>query len=75
VNLEGWKILSERGGQVFVFPEFVLKAGGQVMVGGYDSRESADFIWEDGNGVWNNSKSDPAILYDARGIVVDRYED
>ena len=63
-------IVSVTGNQRFVFPEYVLKAGDSVKVAGYGARDLGDFVWEDGKGVWNNSSSDPAELWDCEGGVV-----
>ncbi len=38
----------------------------------YDAKEQCAFVWENGRGVWNNSQSDPAELYDVGGKLVDR---
>jgi beta-lactamase superfamily II metal-dependent hydrolase len=75
VDLTGWKLVSVTGNQQFVFPQYTLKASGSVTVGGFDSFSISDFDWEDGRGIWNNSKSDPAELYDASGNLVSRFDD
>jgi beta-lactamase superfamily II metal-dependent hydrolase len=75
VDMTGWIIKSVTGEQTFVFPEYVLKCGTSVNVGGYDSADICNFQWEQGNGVWNNSKSDPAELYDSKGVLVSRFDD
>lgn len=74
VDITGWKLVSITGNQQFVFPHHILKAGSSVTVGGYDSIDVSDFDWEDGRGVWNNSKSDPAELYDKSGNLVSRLD-
>jgi hypothetical protein len=74
INLKGWKIVSEKGNQSFVFEEYVLEAGNSVKIGDSNRNENIDLHWMDGKGVWNNTKSDPAILYDANGNVIDRYD-
>lgn len=74
INLKGWKIVSEKGNQSFVFEEYVLEAGNSVKIGDSNRNENIDLHWMDGKGVWNNTKSDPAILYDANGKVIDRYD-
>lgn len=75
VDLDGWVLVSERGSQTYTFEQYMLKVGSQVKIGGYDARNQVDLIWEDNGGVWNNSKTDPASLYDAAGVLVSRYED
>ncbi len=72
VDLIDWTIVSVRGNQRFTFPTYILKAGSKVIVGD-SSRNNVDFHWLDGKGVWNNSKSDPAKLYDNNGNLVDEF--
>lgn len=75
VNISGWRILSVKGEQDFVFPTYVLEAGGSVVVGDSDKNEHVKLHWLEGRGVWNNSESDPAELYDAEGELMDRLDD
>ena len=73
IDLTGWKIVSVLGNQSFTFPAFSLEANASVKIG--DSAENPDvtFHWLDGGGTWNNSKSDPAELYNNNGELVDIY--
>lgn len=75
IDMTGWKLVSVRGNQEFIFPSYILKAGTSVTVGGFDSRDISDFLWEQGNGIWSNSDSDPAELYDGSGNLVSRFDD
>ncbi|HHX59438.1 MAG TPA: hypothetical protein GX707_01680 [Epulopiscium sp.] len=75
VDLTGWKILSVRGNQSFRFPAFNLEPNVSVKVGDSQKNPDVDFHWLDGNGTWNNSKSDPAELYNQESELVDRYND
>jgi hypothetical protein len=75
VNLDGWKILSVRGEQSFIFEDFTLASGETVKVGDFARNEGIDFHWLDGRGTWNNTKSDPAELYNSNNQLVDRYND
>lgn len=72
VNLQGYKLLSEKGNQSFIFPSYLLKAGASVKVASGDA--SGDLKWTTQN-MWNNSDPDPAALYDSRGVLVSRFED
>lgn len=72
VELTGWTIVSVRGNQRFTFPTYTLTAGSKVIVGD-SGRNNVDFHWLDGKGVWNDSKSDPAELYDNNRNLIDRY--
>lgn len=71
VDLNGWKIESVRGNQLFTFPAFSLAAGASVKIGDSASNASIDFHWLDGGGKWNNSESDPAKLYYGTGKQVE----
>ena len=62
IDITGWKIISVTGEQSFVFPSFILKPNTTVNVGDSDIA----FHWLTGTGVWNNSKSDPAELYNSK---------
>jgi len=75
VDLTGWKIVSVLGNQSFTFPVFSLAAGAEVKIGDSEYNSGIDFHWLDGGGTWNNSKSDPAELYDRSGELVDTYND
>jgi hypothetical protein len=73
-DMTGWKIVSVLGNQTFTFPDFRLVSGASVKIGDSANNSGIDFHWLDGGGIWNNSKSDPAELYDANEQLVDRYE-
>ncbi|WKY45122.1 lamin tail domain-containing protein [Eubacteriaceae bacterium ES2] len=74
VDLTGWKIVSVLGDQTFTFPAYSLASGASVKIGDAANNSGIDFYWLDGGGTWNNSKSDPAELYDVNGQLVDRYK-
>ncbi|MBR6028069.1 MAG: lamin tail domain-containing protein [Clostridia bacterium] len=70
VDLSGWFIRSERGGQVFVFPEGAsLDSGKSLTVSALDSPSAGDYVWRDKK-VWHKSKDDAASLYDAWGRLM-----
>lgn len=75
IDMKGWKLVSVTGNQSFVFPQHTLKGGTSITVGGYDSLNISDFDWEEGKGIWSNSQSDPAELYDNTGNLVSRFND
>lgn len=64
-DISGYFILSERGSEVFVFPEGSMIDEGQTIsiacIGG-----TGNYIWQEKN-VWNKKKSDIGILYDCYG--------
>lgn len=72
INLYGWKLLSVRGNQEYIFPEYILKANGIVTV--TSGEIEGDLKWGSIN-IWNNTQSDPAILFDAQGNQVFKFED
>lgn len=71
-NLGGWKLLSVTGNQEYIFPDYILKGGSSVTVTSGD--KEGDLNWGSQN-IWNNSKSDPAVLYDRNGNERFRYDD
>ncbi len=75
INLEGWSILSVTGAQRFTFGAYTLETGMTVKVGDTAKNKDVHLHWLEGQGVWNNSKSDPAELYDAKGVLVARFDD
>lgn len=75
INMTGWKIVSVRGNQTFVFPEYVLDSGKVIRVGDSGKNSDVAFHWLDGSGVWSNSNSDPAELYDSEEYLVNRLDD
>lgn len=75
IDVTGWKIVSVTGNQSYTFDKFILEANATVKVGDSEKNTDVDFHWLDGRGTWNNSKSDPAELYDSSGKIVDRFDD
>lgn len=74
VDLSHWFIVSERGGELFMFPEgAVIAAGDEVIVACNDSGGEADYKWGDAK-VWNKNKDDNGVLIDRHGNVIDEME-
>ncbi|MBI4312372.1 MAG: lamin tail domain-containing protein [Chloroflexi bacterium] len=81
-DMTGWKLISQVGTQVFVFPPgFILDAGATVQItSGPNSRSQSPSVLQwlnaDGNprkqAVWNDN-GDPALLYDSAGNLVSSY--
>lgn len=70
VDLAGWNLVSERGHQE-CYLSGIIKAGdtlriwsGTAQAGGYSCGYSSP--------IWNNSETDPAVLYNAQGVEVSR---
>jgi len=60
----------ERGGQKFVFPEFVLEKNSEVLIEtgeGVDTKNK--LFWEDGENVWTKT-GDTLFLRDDEGKLV-----
>lgn len=75
VDISGWKLVSEKGGQIFIFPSgTVIPAGGILRVAsGRNAHAGANTIVWTKKYIWNN-KGDPGSLYNAEGQLVSRYE-
>lgn len=71
VNLSGWYLYSERGKEIFVFPEGTVIAPGQTInIGTLSTPGETDLLWPDEN-VWHDKKEDTAYLYDVYGREMD----
>jgi hypothetical protein len=71
-DLAGWHLLSEKGSQDcplggVIQPGEVLRIWAKASDAG-----QGGFNCGFGSNIWNNSESDPAVLYDATGREVDR---
>ena len=75
INLKNWKILSVRGEQEYIFAEYILQSGKTVKIGDTEKNNDIDLYWLKGRGIWNNSKSDPAELYDNNNTLIDKFND
>ena len=74
IDLTDWFIRSERGGEIFVFPQGAVAEPGQVItVVSRSSESSGDYLWPDTK-VWHKSKADRAILFDRYGRAMDDME-
>lgn len=71
-DLSGWNLVSERGNQDCPLGG-TLEAGATLRIWAR-AEDSAQGGWNCGHGgnIWNNSESDPAVLYDNAGNVVSR---
>ena len=79
--MTGWELLSEEGGQRFVFPGFTLDPGATVLVtsgpnGRQDPPGVLQWLKSDGSPyrghIWNND-GDVAVLFDSGGNEVSRF--
>ena len=71
-DLSGWYLLSDRGSEVYVFPEGTsLAPGGSLTLGTLSTGATVDLLWPEKN-VWHNKKDDAALLFDAFGRAMDQ---
>jgi hypothetical protein len=75
VDLSGWKLVSSVGGQTYALPAGTsLKPGTSIsIVSGVGGKKGTGTLFWTGSNVWNNS-GDPALLYNAAGAMVSKYE-
>lgn len=74
VDLSGWYIVSERGGEILVLPDgTALAPGGELLISTLSSDDAGDVVWPEKK-VWHKSKADTARLYDVYGRLVDTLE-
>lgn len=74
-DISGWRVVSVKGEQSFVFPSgYTLEPGQQCKLTSGDLKGTGDFTMANTT-IWNNSSKDPAELYDNSGELIDRYED
>ena len=71
LSLEGFYLHSERGNELFAFPNgAALAPGATLTVGTYSTEGGCDLLWEDKK-VVHKKKTDMFRLYDPWGRVVD----
>ncbi len=70
-DISGYMIFSEKGGELFVFPEGSQAAKGQTLTVACEGK-NGDYIWHGEKQVWNTKKNDAGVLYDAYGNALCR---
>jgi len=69
VSLGGWYMISDKGGEMFIFPEDAAIAAGARLIIGTNTTEGAyDLLWDDKK-VIHQSKEDIITLYDVNGMT------
>lgn len=69
-DLTGWYLYSDRGGELYVFPDGTALAPGAALTLGTNSTDGpTDLRWDDKK-VIHRSKSDRITLYDPNGLAV-----
>jgi endonuclease YncB( thermonuclease family) len=70
VDLTGWNLVSERGNQDCPLSG-MIKAGETLRIWAMTAQEPG-YSCGYGTNIWNNSESDPAVLYNAQVVEVSR---
>lgn len=71
VDLTGWYLYSNRGGEWYAFPDgFTIAKGQRVTIGTNTSKGAYDLLWDDKK-VIHRKKTDNIALYDRWGRAVD----
>lgn len=74
VDLSGWYIVSDRGGEMFVLPDgSVVNPGETFVISTLSSTATGNVVWPEKK-VWHKSKDDAAALYDVYGRLIDTLE-
>ena len=71
-DISGFMILSQRGNEVFVFPEGVVLQSGQSVT--VSAEPGADHLWQGEDKVWHQEKQDSAFLYDRFGNLLSKWD-
>lgn len=67
-DISGYMLYSERGGELFVFPEGARIAAGQTVTVACGSE--GDYTWTGEKKVWHMKKDDNGYLYDKYGRIL-----
>jgi micrococcal nuclease len=74
VDLAGWRLLSERGNQDCALGG-AIEPGQTLRIWALsEDAGQGGFNCGFGSNIWNNSESDPAILFDPGGVAVSRFD-
>lgn len=71
VDLSGWNLVSVTGNQSCPLSG-VIKVGETLRIYAQNSPEGTGYSCGHSSNIWNNEKSDPAVLYDSSGVEVSR---
>jgi len=69
VNLDGWRLVSEKGGQTCSLGG-TLQPGASLKIW---TKSGSGFSCNLTENIWNNQETDPAVLYNPQGQEVARY--
>lgn len=69
-SLAGWYLFSDKGNELFFFPDgAVIAPNQQILVGSLSYPGEADYRWQEEN-IFHNKKKDNVLLYDPLGRLV-----
>lgn len=69
-DLSGWYIISDKGGELFIFPDgTALDSNASLTIGTNSTEDDFDLLWNDKK-VIHKSKTDLITLYDQNGMQV-----
>lgn len=73
-DLSGWYLFSEKGKELFVFPQgTALAPGASCTVVTLSTESAGDYLWQEER-VWHETKPDTAVLCDVYGREVSRLD-
>ena len=73
-DLSGWYLFSEKGKELFVFPQgAALAPGASCTVVTLSTESAGDYLWQEER-VWHETKPDTAVLCDVYGREVSRLD-
>lgn len=73
IDLTGWWLFSDKGNEMFFFPQGTVIASGKTLTIASDTFEKeADLYWPLRN-VWKDDNPDTALLYDINGNLVSKF--
>jgi competence protein ComEC len=70
-DLSGWLIWSEKGGELFVFPQGAALKAGQPLTVACRGGGTGDFLWNEKK-VWSDKKGEAAVLVSGSGALAAR---
>ena len=69
VSLDGWRILSVRGEQVYHLSDFILQPGGTISI--HSGKDAIEIVWT--YAYIHNNRGDAVSVFDSSGDLVDYF--
>ncbi len=70
-DISGWLIWSDKGGELFVFPQGAALKAGKPLTVVCRGEGAGDFVWDDKK-VWNDKEGEAGVLVTSNGAVAVR---